>query len=77
VKVLHGRVIRNVTSIQEAAEILMSDDWPVHGPACERAAVKLIEALRGEATPDEARLAFRDAAEEARVLIAMDIRELP
>lgn len=38
--------------------------------ACERAAVKLIKALQGEAPPDEARLAFRDAAEEARILIS-------
>jgi hypothetical protein len=69
VKVLHGRVVRNVTSVQEAAEILMSDDRPVHGPMCERAATTLIEALSGDATPNEARDAFRDAAREAKVLV--------
>lgn len=69
VAVMIGRDRINVNSVQRAAEILMSDDWPVHGPACERAAVALISALKGEATPEEARLAFRDAAEEAGVLI--------
>jgi hypothetical protein len=36
---------------------------------CERAARTLIEALAGDATPDEARDAFRDAAEEAGILV--------
>jgi hypothetical protein len=44
---------------------------------CERAAVKLIEALGGAATPDEARLAFLEAAREAGVLVARYIREPP
>ncbi len=65
VPVLIGRDRTNVNSLQVAAELPMSDDWPVHGPQCERAAVKLIEALQGETTPDEARLAFIEAAQEA------------
>jgi hypothetical protein len=66
-----------VNSIEQAAEILMSNRWPVHGRMCERAAVKLIHALEGEATPDEARQAFREAAEEAGILIGDDNRSPP
>jgi hypothetical protein len=43
---------------------------------CERAAVKLIQALEGKATPDEARQAFRAAAEEAGILIG-DVDRVP
>jgi hypothetical protein len=74
VAILLGRDRRNVNSLEQAAEILMSDRWPVHGRMCERAAVKLIQALEGEAAPDEARQAFRDAAEEAGILIGDDNR---
>jgi hypothetical protein len=77
VTVLLGRDRRNVNSLEEAAEILMSDRWPVHGRMYERAAVKLIQAIVGEATPDEARQAFRDAAEEAGILIGDDRRPAP
>jgi hypothetical protein len=77
VAILLGRDRRNVNSLEQAAEILMSDRWPVHGRMCERAAVKLIQALEGEATQDEARQAFRDAAEEAGILIGDDKRPLP
>jgi hypothetical protein len=69
VRIVWGRGILYVDSLQRAAEILMSDDWEVHGPACERAAQALIDALGGKITPDEARDAFRDAAEEARILV--------
>jgi hypothetical protein len=69
VRVLAGRRVQHVTSLQRAAEIMMSDDWPVHGPMCERAAQALIDALSGKITPGEAKEAFRDAAEEARVLV--------
>jgi hypothetical protein len=55
--------------LQRAAEILMSDDWPVHGPMCERAAQALTDALSGKITPGEAKEAFRDAAREAKVLV--------
>jgi hypothetical protein len=55
----------------------MSDRLPVHGRMCERAAVKLIQALEGEATPDEARQAFREAAEEAGILIGDGNRPPP
>jgi hypothetical protein len=77
VTILLGRDRRNVNSLEQAAEILMSDRWPVHGRMCERAAVKLIQALEGEATPDEARQAFREAAEEAGILIGDDNRPPP
>ena len=69
VPVLIGRDRINVNSLHVAADLPMSDDWPVHGPQCERAAVKLIEALQGETAPDEARLAFIEAAQEAGVLV--------
>ncbi len=72
VTILLGRDRRNVNSLEQAAEILMSNRWPVHGRICERAAVKLIQALEGEATPDEARQAFHEAAEEAGILIGDD-----
>ncbi len=77
VAILLGRDRRNVNSLEQAAEILMSDRWPVHGRMCERAAVKLIQALEGEATPDEARQAFREAAEEAGILIGDSNRPPP
>jgi hypothetical protein len=77
VTILLGRDRRNVNSLEQAAETLMSDLWPVHGRMCERAAVKLIQALEGEATPAEARQAFRDAAEEAGILIVDDNRPPP
>jgi hypothetical protein len=70
VPVLIGRQRTNANSLQVAAKILMSDNWPVHGPEWERAAVTLIGALEGKTTPDEARIAFRDAADEAGVLVA-------
>jgi hypothetical protein len=72
--ILLGRDRRNVNSLEQAAEILMSDRWPVHGQMCERAAVMLIQALEGDATPAEARQAFREAAEEAGILIGDDWR---
>jgi hypothetical protein len=78
VTILLGRDRRNVNSLEQAAEILMSDRWPVqHGRMRERAAVKLIQALEGEATQDEARQAFREAAEEAGILIGDDRRPAP
>jgi hypothetical protein len=57
VPILLGRKRLNVNSLEWAAEILMSEDWPSHGPMCERV------------TPNEVRQAFEDAAREARVLI--------
>jgi hypothetical protein len=51
--------------LEIAAEILMSDDWPLHDRTCERAAEKLIKALHGEATREEARAAFEAAAKGA------------
>jgi hypothetical protein len=67
VPVLIGRDRINVNSLQRAAELLMSDDWPENDPMCERAAVKLIEALQGETAPDEARLGFIEEAESRRL----------
>jgi hypothetical protein len=54
----------------------MSDRWPVHGRLCERAAVKLIQALEGEATPDDA-AGLCDATEEAGILIGDAIPPSP
>jgi hypothetical protein len=69
VPILIGRDRVNVNSVQRAAEILMSDEWPTHGVMCERAAQALIDALNGSGSVEEARDAFRDAAEEAGVLV--------
>jgi hypothetical protein len=35
VTILLGRDRRNVNSLEQAAETLMSDLWPVHGRMCE------------------------------------------
>jgi hypothetical protein len=59
----------NVNSLEQAAQILMSDDWPLHDQACERAAETLLKALLGDIGVDEARQAFEDAAKEARILV--------
>ncbi|HEV2897292.1 MAG TPA: DUF982 domain-containing protein [Pseudaminobacter sp.] len=64
-----GRERINVNSLEQAAQILMSDDWPLHDRTCERAAEMLIKALLGDADVDEARLAFEAAAKEAGVLV--------
>jgi hypothetical protein len=69
VRLLLGRERINVNSLEQAAQILMSDDWPLHDQTCERAAETLIKALLGEVGVDEARQAFEDAAKEARVLV--------
>jgi hypothetical protein len=61
--------VQYVDSLELAAEILMSDDWPLHDRTCERAAEMLIHALRGEATVDQARAAFENAAKAAGILV--------
>jgi hypothetical protein len=57
VEISIGRKARrlHINSIQRAAEILMSDAWPVHGPQCERAAVKLIQGRVARLTAKAAR----------------------
>jgi hypothetical protein len=65
--------VRNVTSIREAAECLLSDKWPNQdGPICEIAAKALVSAHQGKVTAAEARQAFGDAALESRVLVTGD-----
>lgn len=58
-----------VSSVERAAKVLL--DWPetAHGPKCQVAAVVLMRALKGEASPDEARAAFEKAARESGTLI--------
>jgi hypothetical protein len=62
-------VVRSVNSIEFAAIILKSDEWPVHGPMCEMAAKALFGAMKGQVTTEEARRAFAGAAFEARILV--------
>ncbi|NGO51591.1 DUF982 domain-containing protein [Allomesorhizobium camelthorni] len=69
VRLLLGRERINVNSLEQAAQILMSDDWPLHDRTCERAAETLIKALLGDVDIDEARQAFEAAAKEARILV--------
>ncbi|HEV2900299.1 MAG TPA: DUF982 domain-containing protein [Pseudaminobacter sp.] len=64
-----GRERINVNSLEQAAQILMSDDWPLHDRTCERAAETLIKALLGDVGVDDARQAFETAARKARVLV--------
>lgn len=64
-----GARIQNVTAIEVAGELLLSDEWPTHGPGWERAAKAIIAARAGEITPNEAREAFEAAAVEAKVLV--------
>jgi hypothetical protein len=64
--------IRRVTSLQEATEFLMSDDWPDSGPRCEKAANTLLSAMQGHVKPDVARQAFVEAAIEAHLLADTD-----
>jgi Protein of unknown function (DUF982) len=61
---------RNVGSVQEAAEILVSSHWPKpRGPRHREAATACLQALAGEINPEIARLAFMAAAHEAGILI--------
>jgi hypothetical protein len=69
VRVLAGRRVQHVTSLQRAAEILMSEDWPVRGQMWKTATQAIIHAQAGAITPNEAKEAFMDAAEEAGVLV--------
>jgi hypothetical protein len=69
VRVLAGRRVQHVTSLQRAAEILLSEDWPVRGQMWKTATQAIIHAQAGAITPNEAKEAFRDAAEEAGVLV--------
>ena len=60
-------VTREVRDVATASQIHLA--WPGRGKAWRRAAEVLSDALRGQATPDEAREAFAEAAQEAGVLI--------
>jgi hypothetical protein len=64
-----GRERWNVNSLEQAAQFLMSDDWPLRDSSCERAAEMLIKALLGDVDVDEARLAFEAAARKAGILV--------
>lgn len=64
----HGRLVtREIRDVETASRLHLS--WPGRGRAWRRAADVLADALRGQATPDEARAAFVAAAKEAGVLI--------
>ncbi|SFZ80801.1 Protein of unknown function [Devosia enhydra] len=67
-------LIRNVTSVREAAECLLSIDWPKVGRNSTvakkvlKAAQVLLAAQEGRATEVEAREAFEAAAKAAGIL---------
>lgn len=66
-----GRIDRDrvVTTVAEAARILIHQ-WPV--PTCEkrRAAMQAcLDVIKGDRMPGHARLAFIDAAKQARILV--------
>ena len=65
------RVTREVREIETASRIHLA--WPGRGKAWRNAAEVLSEALRGQASPQEARKAFVAAAKEEGVLIEREL----
>jgi Protein of unknown function (DUF982) len=65
VRIVWKRGVRHVDSLQVAAEMLMDEHWPTHGPKLQAAALALGQALQGNASVDEARLALEEAARES------------
>jgi hypothetical protein len=61
-----GRTVA-VNSVERAAEQLM--EWPGRGPLWQAAVLTCMSAMEGKASADEAREAFRMAAEEAGMLL--------
>jgi hypothetical protein len=60
---------RNVTSVREAAEVLLDDNWPTEAGRRHLAARKAcLAVLQGLKEAREARKAFEDAAWEADIL---------
>ena len=65
------RAIREVRNVETASLVHLS--WPGRGKAWRKAAEVLSsEALRGQATPEQAQKAFVAAAKEAGVLVERD-----
>jgi hypothetical protein len=61
--------LRNVSSVTEAAEVLMMH-WPKHkGKNLSAARQACLDAIGGEGSVDDARAAFVAAAKEARILV--------
>ncbi|MEK1855560.1 MAG: DUF982 domain-containing protein [Phyllobacterium sp.] len=64
-----GGKLRNIGSVPEAAECLLMN-WPIHDSAkLKTARQKCLDALDGKETTSECRLAFIEAAKEARILV--------
>ncbi|MBZ3695416.1 MULTISPECIES: DUF982 domain-containing protein [Phyllobacterium] len=60
---------RNITSVEEAAEFLLTD-WPArHGPTYLAARQVSLDTMEGTRTIDEARAAFIEAAKAADIFI--------
>jgi hypothetical protein len=62
----------HVVHVENAAEAaaMLTKSWPRDGSAKQKAAWRACAAaMRGEAAPDTARVAFVEAAEEARILV--------
>lgn len=71
VSIEFGRIgqIWNIGSAREAAERMLDERWPGHGPTDNRARRALLEALEGKADAAKARAAFRAAAKAAGILV--------
>jgi hypothetical protein len=61
-----GRIV-SVSSVERAAEQLL--EWPRRGPDWQSAVKTCMSAMEGKASAEEARAAFRRAAEEAGMLV--------
>ncbi|MBA8881097.1 DUF982 domain-containing protein [Phyllobacterium myrsinacearum] len=69
IQTYHSGKSRNVTSVPEAAEVLLMN-WPVHDGAKLKVARQLcLDALDGKTTITQARAAFIEAAKEAGVFV--------
>jgi hypothetical protein len=65
---------RVISNSREASDLLLGR-WPPEHGQCYHAALRVCQAVTSR--PGEARLAFIDAAREARVLISVDNDHLP
>lgn len=72
VSIALGRIglTRIVTSVREAAECILSDEWPRrHGKADTAARKALLGAMEGKVSAEDARAAFEQAAKDAGILM--------
>lgn len=58
-----------VGSTQQALDLLSDPEWPVRGPRHRDATDACLKVLDGHRSTDDARRAFADAVEEARLSV--------